>query len=145
MRATEIGSEVIGHSWDHRDLTRLSVQQITNQINDTSNLIEEVTGISPQLFRPPYGATNQRVVDVARSLGYGIVRWSIDPQDWRYRDAEHVYNFIMDRVVDGSIILLHDIRPTTAEAMTYLIPSLISAGYQLVTVSELIEHVYGGI
>jgi len=68
------------------------------------------------------------------------VRWTVDPQDWRYRDADTVYNAVMERVKDGSIVLVHDIHPTTVDAMERLIPDLQAAGYQLVTVSELIEY-----
>jgi peptidoglycan/xylan/chitin deacetylase (PgdA/CDA1 family) len=51
----------------------------------------------------------------------------------------------MSQVKDGSIILLHDIHPTTVQAMERVIPSLIKQGFQLVTVSELLDYKYGGL
>ena len=57
--------------------------------------------------------------------------------DWKSRNAESVFNVVMSEVGDGDIILMHDIYPSTAEAVESIIPALISKGYQLVTVEEL--------
>ena len=144
VRAVALGNEVIGHSWDHRNLTNLGANGIANQITNTSAAIEAIIGHAPPpIMRAPYGLTNGRVVNVARDLGYSLLHWSVDPQDWANRDAEVIYYNIMKRVVDGSIVLLHDIHTTTAEAMVKVIPRLIEDGFQLVTASELIAYHYG--
>ncbi|MCL2572013.1 MAG: polysaccharide deacetylase family protein [Defluviitaleaceae bacterium] len=144
IRAVNLGHEVVGHSWDHSDLTRLNANAISNQITRTSAAIEEVTGVRPPpIFRAPFGLTNTRVINVSRDLGYSLLHWSVDPQDWANRDVDHIYNHIMDRAMDGAIILLHDIHTTTAEAMKLVIPRLIEEGFQLVTASELIAYFYG--
>jgi len=145
VRAVELGNEVIGHSWDHRDLTKLSEQEVISEIYDTSALIASVTGVSQSMFRPPYGAYNDKVKRIAAELGYSIIYWSVDTLDWRHRDPDWVYNAIMNDVMDGSVILLHDIHGTTAEAMISVIPRLIEEGFQLVTISELLHHRYGDL
>jgi len=143
MRAVAGGNEVISHTWSHRDLTKLNEQEIIAEIQDTSALIVEVTGASPPLMRPPYGANNELVRSVAEELGYALLLWSIDPMDWQHRHPEWIYNTVMQYVRDGAIILLHDIHPSTAQAMETLIPRLIAEGYQLVTASDLIYHRLG--
>jgi len=146
IRAVELGSEIIGHSWDHSDFTRLNANAISSQITRTSDAIEAVIGFAPPLMhRAPFGLANDRVFDVSQDLGYSLLHWSVDPQDWRNRCPDWIYYYIMKRVVDGSIILLHDIHTTTAEAMIQVIPRLIEEGFQLVTASELIEYHYGEI
>ena len=143
-RAVCLGNEVIGHSWDHTNFSRLNADQIASQILDTSAAIEAITGFPPPpIFRAPYGRLTSTVRSTSRELGYSILNWSIDPKDWRYRDPEHIYNFIMENVRDGSIVVLHDIRPYTSEAMTRVIPGLIENGFQLVTASELLEYFHG--
>ena len=143
-RAVELGSEVVGHSWDHPNLTRLNANGVTNQITRTSEAIEEVLGFPPPpMFRAPFGLTNNRVLNVSRDLGYSILHWSVDPQDWYNRCPDWIYNNIMDRAIDGSIILLHDIHTSTMHAMERVIPRLIANGFQLVTASELIAYFYG--
>ena len=145
-RMDYLGSEVIGHSWNHRNFTNLREDEIKRQILDTSAIIEEILGFPPPpIFRAPYGALNSRVRRVARELGYSFLNWSLDTRDWHYRDAQHLYDFIMERAKDGSIILMHDIRRPTADAMIYVIPALIERGFQLVTATELIEYFEGGL
>ena len=68
-----------------------------------------------------------------------MVLWSIDPRDWDTKDANAVSKHILDRVTDGDIVLMHDIYPSTAEAVKIIVPALIDRGFQLVTVSELYE------
>ena len=142
-RTVEIGSEVAGHTWSHSNLTQLSERQITNEIQRTSAAIEEITGVTQSFFRPPFGQMNRRVKNVSAELGYAIVSWTIDTRDWEYRCADTVYNTVMRHASENAVILLHDIHGTTAEAMKRVIPSLIAEGYRLVTVSELLYHVYG--
>ncbi|MCL2386014.1 MAG: polysaccharide deacetylase family protein [Defluviitaleaceae bacterium] len=144
LRAFNAGHEIIGHSWNHQNMSRLTEEEITAQIIDTSAIIEYVTGQSPpSMFRAPYGAVNTRVFDTAHELGYSILNWGIDPQDWYHRDEYIIYDIIMYNARDGAIIVLHDNRQSTIDAMAMVIPSLLYQGFELVTASEVIYHVYG--
>ncbi|MCL2374734.1 MAG: polysaccharide deacetylase family protein [Treponema sp.] len=146
IRAVGGGNEIAGHTWSHRALPYLSRRAIIETIQSTSAAIEKAAGIpSPFFFRPPYGMISQRVVDVSADMGYAIVNWTLDTWDWRLRDADLVYDAVMRAAAEGDIILLHDIHRTTAAAMQRVIPSLVAAGFRLVTVSELLQHLYGGL
>ncbi|MCL2765856.1 MAG: polysaccharide deacetylase family protein [Treponema sp.] len=143
-RAAKNGNEIAGHAWAHHQLSTLSDQAIKDSILSTSAVIEKVTGVPrPLFFRPPFGDANRRVANIAAELGYAIVNWNLDVGDWSLLNADLIYNAIMRRVRDKSIILLHDIHPTTAEAVKRIVPALVERGYQFVTVSEMIEHLYG--
>ena len=145
IRAVEMGNEVIGHSWDHSRMVGMPEEEVRRQILDTSRAIEEITGIRTNIFRPPYGTIDDELKRISGELGYAILYWSIDPEDWRYRDADHVYEAIMRYMRNGSIVLSHDLYRSTVDAMERLIPRLIAEGYQLVTVSELLIHAHGSI
>ena len=145
QRAHNLGNEIASHSWSHARLAFLYPEEITRELQSTSEAISSVTGYSPPIMRPPFGQTSERVRTVAAELGYAIINWNLDTLDWRYRDAEKIYNTIMEKVEDGSFIVMHDIRPTTAEAMEKVIPALIAKGYELVTVSELLAYFYGDL
>ena len=132
------GHEIGGHSWNHRQLTKLSREDLTDQIMSTRAKIYDVTGVDPTTMRPPYGSYNDLVKEVTAQLGIAMINWSVDTLDWKYKDADTVYNTIMDQAKDGAIILCHDLHKTTVEAMERAIPALIAEGYQLVTVSELL-------
>jgi peptidoglycan/xylan/chitin deacetylase (PgdA/CDA1 family) len=146
LRAFESGHEIVGHSWSHVNLTQINAEAIAAQILDTSAIIYYVTGVQPTpMFRAPHGLANRRVFDVAYELGYSILNWSIDPQDGRYRDEYHIHEYIMYHARDGAIVVLHDIHASTIYAMRRTIPALIEQGFELVTASEIIELVYGGL
>ena len=65
--------------------------------------------------------------------------WTIDTEDWKYKNAKKVLKEAM-KAKDGDIILMHDIYPSTAKAVKKLIPKLLKKGYQFVTVSELVKY-----
>jgi len=143
VRAVEMGCEVIGHSWDHKNLAKLDADDVRRQIMDTSNTINAVTGETVQMFRPPYGEVSQTMRDVSADLGFVLVNWSVDPEDWNTKDSNEVYNQVMIQVKEGSIILSHEIYKSTLEAYKRLIPDLLSQGYQFVTVTELLRYNHG--
>ena len=139
-RAFDLGCEVIGHSWDHRDLTKLTADEIKAELLDTSAVIESATGAVPMMYRPPYGAVNDTLKNTSAELGYAIIYWSVDTLDWETRNADQVYSAVMSNAGDRAIVLCHDLYGSTAEAMERVIPALIAKGYQLVTVSELMYY-----
>ncbi|MCL2425993.1 MAG: polysaccharide deacetylase family protein [Oscillospiraceae bacterium] len=145
FRAHQMECEIICHAWDHPDFTALTVVEIMQQVTDTINAIEAVTGSISPMFRPPYGYMNKKVLKAAKKLELAIVNWSVDPRDWEHKDAQLVLSHIMDNIKSGDIVLCHDLYESTADAMDVLIPELIKAEVQLVTVSELLHHKYGEI
>jgi peptidoglycan/xylan/chitin deacetylase (PgdA/CDA1 family) len=128
------GNDIGNHTWDHADLTTLSVAGIQSEVNRTQTAIMSVLGKQPFMVRPPYGAYNQVVL---QTLNMPLILWSIDPDDWKDRDADIVYQRVMSHAKPGAIIISHDLYPTTAAAYARIIPDLISQGYTLVTVSNL--------
>lgn len=140
IHTRERGHDVFGHSWDHSNLTHLSTQALTFQILGTHEAIEELIGETAPIFRPPFGAYDPHVSEVARGLGFAMINWSVDPQDWLHRNADMVYASIINGAHDGGIVVLHDIHAETAVAMDRAIPSLVAQGYQLVTLTELFYY-----
>jgi len=142
-RAVDMGNEVIGHSWDHKNLAKLTADAVKKQLTDTSDAIEAATGVAVPLFRPPYGESNETMKDVAEELGYSLINWNIDPEDWNTKDPDDVYDLVMAHIKNGAIILSHEIYHSTLIAYQRIIPELLDRGYQLVTVSELLKHKVG--
>lgn len=139
-RAADAGHEILGHSWSHRDFTKLSDEDIRTEIFDTNAEIEAVTGSSSHMFRLPYGSSNKHVQDVVGDLGFVMIGWSLDSRDWYHKNADKVYEAIMKDANDGDIVLLHDIHASTAQVMERVIPDLVANGYQIVTISELLIY-----
>lgn len=138
------GSEIAVHSWTHRDLTRLRDSTARREIENTGNAIERIAGVKPKLLRPPYGSTSKKLRGICGELGLAVITWNVDPEDWKTRSAESTYRQIISQARDGAIILSHDLYASTGDAMTRVIVELTRQGYQLVTVSELLEYRAGG-
>lgn len=127
--------EIGNHTWDHKDLTKLSLEEVRSQIDRTGDLVETITGTRPVLVRPPYGATNDAT---AIAVNQPVILWNIDPEDWKYHDSEHVAKHVIANARRNAIILAHDIHETTVAAIPEIIDTLTQEGYVFVTVSELL-------
>lgn len=132
----ESGNEIGNHSYDHKDFKRLSDNEIEAEIDKTNQAIFETVGARPIIVRPPYGNVTDDIADV---IGRACVLWTVDPEDWKYKDADIDYNNVMENVRDGDIVLMHDIYEASAEAAKRIIKELTDRGYKLVTVSQMIQ------
>ena len=133
-RISEDGHELGNHTATHADLTSLNEDGIREELNKVDELVGEfLPGTKTEVTRPPYGANNEMVLD---NINTPVVFWSIDTNDWQTRDAEKINEVAMTAQV-GDIVLMHDIHQETVDACETLIPKLIAAGFELVTVDEL--------
>ncbi|MBO4494410.1 MAG: DUF4214 domain-containing protein [Clostridiales bacterium] len=137
IREINADCEIGNHTWDHTSLTRLSGDGIQSQMRQTDDVIFNITGIRPKVMRPVGGSYNDTV---RRNVGKPMIIWSVDTNDWKYRNAQHVIDEVLSHARDGEIILMHDLYTTTADAVEVIVPELISRGYTLVTISELAEY-----
>lgn len=133
----DAGMEIGNHSWSHPELTRLNDSAVSSQINRTSAEVDRVIGQRPTLVRPPYGSVSRRVTRDLGRLGSPAILWDVDPLDWKYRNSDSVYRRVMGQVRAGSIVLMHDVHPTTVAAVPRILKALHDRGYTFVTVSEL--------
>lgn len=139
QRAAAEGHEIGNHSWGHKAFPRGGGAGVASEINRTNAAIESATGAKPVLVRPPYGATNATITKrLNEEFGLKVIMWDVDPLDWKVRNSAHVQSEILKSTKPGSIVLAHDIHPTTVEAMAGTIDALKEKGFKFVTVSELV-------
>lgn len=135
-RMEELGMEIGNHTAEHKDLTKLSADDISQQIETVNTQLTELIGHGAVVLRPPYGAVNDTV---AQTANLPMILWSIDTLDWESLNAESIVDVVLSEVENGSIILMHDIYSSTVDAVEMLIPKLLEDNYELVTVHELAE------
>lgn len=133
-RMIDEGHEIGNHSYGHKSFKRISTQQISDEINITQNMIEGATGYRPHIVRPPMGEANSGEPALA---SYPIINWNVDPSDWKNRNSNVIRQEILNQVKPGSIVLMHDIYPTSINAVAQLTDELKAQGYEFVTISEL--------
>lgn len=137
------GHEIGNHTFTHPKLSELSVQDCLKEIDEMEKLIEEMAGRKPVVFRPPYLDYNQDTVSLLQNKGYPMIgALNLEAQDWEQPGVEHILGKSREAVKNGSILIFHDgygDRSQTIEAVRMLVYELTSQGYQLVTVSELLD------
>ena len=135
-RASKMGCEIGTHTYSHVNLNTLSVPEMQEEIRKSCDAISKYSGKKVKVLRPPEGAANETV---KANVNMPMVLWSVDSRDWDYRNADRDYQTVMDNVFDGSIVLMHDLYPATADAVARIIPELAKQGYKFVTFSELMK------
>lgn len=134
-RAVELGCQIGIHTWDHQRLmTALSDNEICAQLAATADEVTRAAGVTPTLCRPVGGVVNDAVCE---AIDYPMILWSVDTRDWESQNADAVSAQILGAVQDGDVVLMHDLYPSTAEAVERIVPALLEQGYALVTVEEL--------
>ncbi len=144
-RVAEEGHEIGNHTQNHpRFFLRLPAQ-IAQEISDAQETILQVTGRTPQWFRPPYGIRWFGLYAAVNQHGLRVAMWSACVFDWR-RPAEAIEAGLRAKATDGAIVLLHDgdrttpgdHRAATARAVEHALPWLAERGMRCVTLSELL-------
>ena len=132
------GHEVMNHSDDHPHMSRLAAREIMAEVNAAGDKIEAATGVRPTLFRCPYGEYDDNVIGTVNGMGLKAIQWNVDSLDWKDLSAGEIFNRVSAKVEPGSIILFHNAAKHTPEALPSVIEYLLSNGYTIVPVSELI-------
>jgi len=141
-KIVEEGHTLGNHTYDHKDLTTLSDDDIRWEFEKTVSVIQ---GIAPTAemkpyFRPPYGARNQHVWDFTASLGYQSIYWTVDAWDWKTdATADIVKQRIYNNEKNGAIILMHVGDDITPAVLPEVLSKLQSDGYEVGTLESALQ------
>ncbi|MDR1699897.1 MAG: polysaccharide deacetylase family protein [Lachnoclostridium sp.] len=136
-RAKDMGCEIGNHTWEHRTLTKLKKEQIRTTLNRTNFVVRKKAKYDIQMVRPTYGSVDKKVKESANGP---IVFWCVDTKDWNHKKAKEIQNMIVGKVRDGDIVLMHDIYTETSKALKKIVPYLKKSGFDIVTVSEMMNR-----
>ncbi|PLS30445.1 polysaccharide deacetylase [Bifidobacterium margollesii] len=134
------GHAVGSHTWNHVQLSKLSADQIQQQITTSAATIQQAGGRPVMMMRPPYGDYNATVREKAKEAGEALIMWDVDSLDWKSHNKDAILAEVNKEVTNGSIILLHDIHQTTVDSVPAVIQLLQSKGFKLVTVPQLVGN-----
>ncbi len=138
------GHEVGNHTWSHRNLWTCGPRRTESEIRRAHELLTELAGRPPALFRPPWGAVNVAMFGVLRRLHARCVFWSIQPEGLRPVGAATQSARVVRRAYPGAIVDLHDAEGTRAAparliaALPPMLDGLREQGYSFATVGELL-------
>ncbi len=132
------GHELGTHSRTHPYMSKLSKEQIKDELTTSSKAIERLTGQKVTLFRPPYGDYNNLLIDTCKEMGLYPVQWDVDSLDWKNLSGTEIAMRVINGAKKGSIILCHNNGLHTAEALPMIFSTLQNKGYEFVPIGELI-------
>ncbi len=137
-KISDYGHEIGTHSSTHPYMSKLDRETIVKELSSSAGEIEKITGKKVELFRPPYGDYNDRLIKTAKELNFYTIQWDVDSLDWKDLSAKEICDRVINRVKSGSIVLFHNQGLHTAEALPTIISQLKSKGYEFVSIGELI-------
>lgn len=132
------GHELSNHAYSHPDMSRLSRERATQEIEKTEKLLHDTLGVKNSWFAPPSGDFNQQTVDLAAELGLKTVLWTLDTVDWKHPAPDSVVQKISSKVESGSLILMHP-TDSSAAALKGMIRAIRSKGLAPGTVSQTLS------
>ncbi len=131
------GHEIGNHSYNHKDYTKLSAEEISHDLEICDNVIENIIGVKPSLVRAPSGAYNNTVIKTCEDRGNTYIQWSVDSIDYGDATISGIIERATRNVKAGDIILLHNGTTYTAEALPQILETL-SEKFEFATVSNII-------
>lgn len=136
---SDAGHRIENHSNTHPYMSKLSSDQIKNEIDSCNSKIQNVTGRKPTLIRVPYGDYDNHVVETVESMGMYCIQWDVDSLDWKDNASpDSIYQKVTGKVKNGSIVLFHNDADHTPEALGNILKTLKEQGYEFVFIEDLI-------
>ncbi|MBR4906129.1 MAG: polysaccharide deacetylase family protein [Clostridia bacterium] len=154
MRMLSLGCEIGNHTWEHTNVEELSAEEMRREIGSVNEAVFNRFGYTIHLFRPPYikyggkgSETRNTLIALMNEWDMAVVNHTRSTHDtYDSYTAEKIYRRGVaetdesNKPLSGAIVLCHDKAKKTAEAFGKIVPELLSRGYQLVTVSELLHY-----
>ena len=138
-KISDAGHEIGTHSRTHPYMSKLSKAQMEDELTTSKTAIEEITGKTVNLFRPPYGDYNDLLIETSNGLGLYPIQWDVDSLDWKNLSATEIALRVVNGAKNGSIILCHNNGLHTAEALPMIFSTLKNRGFTFVPIGELIH------
>lgn len=129
------GHQLCDHSRDHRDMARLSARRAWGEVADGQREIRAVTGVTPAIFRFPYGSSSPRSRRLIEHFHLRRLGWDVDPRDWTRPRPRQITARILAHAHPHCVVLMHDgggDRSHTAASLDATIRQLRRHGYLFV-------------
>ena len=132
------GMELGNHSKNHLHMSSLSTAEVKEEMEYVNLAVRNLTGITPKVFRAPFGEYDDKVISAAEECGMTAIQWDVDSLDWKGISSKEITERILGKVQSGSIILCHNNSDHILEALPTVLDELTAKGYRFVTMSELV-------
>lgn len=132
------GIEIGCHSNTHPDMTKISASEVKEEIQTCVDKIEKITNKKVTLFRPPFGAYNNTLIDTCESMNLIPIQWDVDTLDWKGLSGSDMTKRVLNKVKNGSIILMHNNSDNILDGLRMILDRLKMQNYEITSVGELV-------
>ena len=136
------GPELGNHSATHPHMSRISSEEIAQELQKCHENVKKLTGVEMELFRPPFGEYDNHVIETAEQNGYYTIQWDVDSLDWKEQGAEVEIRQVLEHkhLGNGSIILFHNDAKYTPKVLDTILKGIKEKGFEIVPISQLIHR-----
>ena len=132
------GMELGNHSKNHPHMSTLDAAKDKEEIEYVNLAVRNLTGITPKVFRAPFGEYDDKLISTVEECGMKAIQWDVDSLDWKGISGEEIVKRVVGKVKSGSIILCHNNSDHILDALPVILDELTAKGYKFVTISELV-------
>ena len=132
------GMEIGNHSKNHLHMNSLDEVKTKEEIEYVNHAVRTLTGVTPKVFRAPFGEYDDKLISCVEECGMTAVQWDVDSLDWKGISGAEIIKRVVGKVKSGSIILCHNNSDHILDALPTILDELTSKGYKFVTVGELL-------
>ena len=140
QRMIDDGHIVGNHTVNHLNLPQQTVETVQKELSDLNKTAEDKYGYTMTYMRPPEGEWSERVLAVARDMGFKTILWSFAYKDWdvnQQRGAQYALSSVTPYLHDGAILLLHAVSSDNANALEDIINYAREQGYTFKSLDEI--------
>ena len=136
------GHDLGNHSATHPHMSRISSEEIAQELQKCHENVKKLTGVEMELFRPPFGEYDNHVIETAEQNGYYTIQWDVDSLDWKEQGAEAEIRQVLEHkhLGNGSIILFHNDAKYTPKVLDTILKGIKEKGFEIVPISQLIHR-----
>ncbi len=132
------GMEIGNHSKNHLHMNSLDEVKTKEEIEYVNHAVRTLTGVTPKVFRAPFGEYDDKLISCVEECGMTAVQWDVDSLDWKGISGAEIIKRVVGKVKSGSIILCHNNSDHILDALPTILDELTAKGYKFVTVGELL-------
>lgn len=132
QRMVDEGHELGNHTVTHPNLTKVSYDKFKTELLDLNEYVKEHYGVQMRYLRPPEGVFSERTLAATQMLNMSTILWDFAYKDWDPADqpgADYAFEKVTKHIHNGSILLLHAVSSSNAQALPRIIDELRAQGY----------------
>lgn len=137
----DAGHTIGNHSYHHSNMHGLlPAKKVRGEIKAANELLHRLSGRQIAHYRPPFGVTNPNIAQAVEETGVIPVGWDIRSLDTTIKDEEKLLQRILNKIPNGTILLLHDNQPVTVKLLPQILAYCAKNNIEIIDLPQAIGH-----